>query len=468
MSTVPVRDDAETLVELTGSPARPVLLRGGTVLTQDAALGSLAVGDVLIDEGRVAQVAPCLSVPVDAVVIDASDHIVMPGFVDSHVHAWEGQLRGTAPRLSFPEYMAYTRAGYAPHYAAHDVYTGTLATAIVALDGGITTIIDNAYNNHTPDHGDAAVEAMWDSGIRAVHASGVLGDGANAQHWPRDVLRLRDKYGTSDEGRLTFRLFATEPNADLWRFAKDHDLWVSTEMGSHVPALDALLKQLDDDGLLTHRHAFNHCYGMSDEVWRRVADAGVAVNMCARSDAAFGLGSGFPEVDAALGAGIRPGLSGDNELSYGLSMFTEMQVLLSGHRARSFERQAAAPSAMAPSHLSPEDVLEFATVGGALNAGVGHCLGTLAPGMVADVIMVRTTDVNTAPASHAASTITSFAHAGNVDTVFVGGDVRKFRGQLVGHDLPALRAEIVASRDRLMAAQDVQHDRLAERSVRSK
>ncbi|MGW6459164.1 amidohydrolase family protein [Streptomyces sp. NPDC055078] len=456
------RDHAELLDALRARDGRPVvLLRGGCVLSQDPEVGDFAPGDVLIRDGRIAEVSASVREPADALVIDATDFIVLPGFVDAHVHAWEGQLRGTAPVLDFPAYMNYTRGGYMPHYSAHDVYVGTLATALVALDAGITTMIDNAYNNPSPGHADAAVEAVWDSGIRAVHASGSPTDGRGDLNWPRDVLRLRDTYFSSEDQRITLRLYATAPDVDLWRFAREHELWISTEMGSHVAEVDDVLRRMRDDGLLTHRHAFNHCYNLSAGSWSLIADAGVAVNLCPRSDAAFGLGTGFAEVDAALSAGVRPGLSGDNELSYGLSMFTEMQILLSGHRGRTFERAGAGAPPDSLRHLAPEEALEFATMGGARNAGLDSRVGSLTPGKEADVILVRTTDLNTAPASNAVATITSFAHAGNVDTVFVGGELRKFRGQLVGHDTAGVRAAAEASRDRLMAAQGLISDPLA-------
>jgi cytosine/adenosine deaminase-related metal-dependent hydrolase len=320
------------------SSVASILIQGGCVLTQDAAIGDLETGDVLIRGREIVEVGPSIAQGPDTMVIDATDAIVIPGFVDAHVHAWEGQLRGTAPVLDFPEYLTYTRGGYAPHYRPHDNYVGTLATALVALDAGITTMIDNSYNNPTPEHADAAVEALLDSGIRAVHAYGSPTEGPADPHWPTDALRLRDRYFSSDDQLLTLRLYSMHLSAELWEFARGEDLWLSTEMGDHIPEVDATLRKLHGAGLLTAQHTFNHCIQLSKESWQLIGDAGVTVNMCPRSDAAFGLGSAFPEIDAALAVGIRPGLSGDNELSYGLSMFTEMQTLLSGHRSRSSVR----------------------------------------------------------------------------------------------------------------------------------
>lgn len=128
----------------------------------------------------------------ETIVIDAAGTIAVPGFVDAHVHAWEGQLRGTAPTLDFGGYLGFTAFGYGPHYRPHDNYIGTLATALVALDAGTTTIIDNSHNSRTPEHSSAAVEALLDAGIRGVHAWGAP-VGAEVDNWAADVTRLRSE-----------------------------------------------------------------------------------------------------------------------------------------------------------------------------------------------------------------------------------------------------------------------------------
>ena len=424
-------------------------------------MGDYATGDILIRDGKIAQVGGDLTrQAAEAVVIDAAGTIAVPGFVDAHVHAWEGQLRGAAPTLDFGGYLGFTAFGYGPHYRPHDNYTGTLATALVALDAGITTIIDNSHNSRTPEHSSAAVEALIDSGIRGVHASGAP-VGADLPTWPADVSRLRSEYFSSEDQLVTLRLFDVYPSADLWEFARREGLWMSNEIGAHIDNVADVLADLAAKGLLTSDHAFNHCFGLPDKTWKLIEGSGAAVNLCPRSDAAFGLGAGFPPIDQARAAGIVPGLSNDNEISYALSMFTEMQMLLNKHRGSVFGRVMAGEQNL-PDQLTPSDVLRFATLGGAANAGLSHKVGSLAPGKEADIALIRTTDVNTAPGTNAAATVTAFAHAGNVDTVLVAGQVRKWRGQLTDHDMNAIAAQVLASRDYLFAASGQRADALAD------
>ncbi|MFG1667764.1 amidohydrolase family protein [Streptomyces sp. Y7] len=450
--------EAEALGEALREPAgRPVLLRAGAVITLDPALGNL-VGDVLIDGAEIVAVGPDLKERAGeyAIVVDARDMIVIPGLVDSHLHAWAGQLRGISSDLDFNTYMGLVHMKVAPGYRPDDMYTGNLLSALVALDGGVTTILDNSHNARTLDHMTAAVEGLTAAGIRAVHASAPPVDGSVAlADWTRDLERLSERYFASEDQLLTLRVMDLSASEDLWRYARDHDLWVTTEMGSYITHLGDLARA----GLLTEKHTFNHCLTLPDDDWRRIADAGAAVNLCARSDAHFGLGQAVPPVDQALSVGLVPGLSTDNETVYLTDMLTEMQHLVTLHRGHTFARLAAGEQA---SQLTAEQVLGFATVGGAANCGLGDRIGSLTPGKQADVVLLRRTDLNTAVSTNAFVTLIGLANRGNVDSVFVAGRVRKWRGHLVGQDVPRMVAAAEASRSRLMDELGLRADTFAQ------
>ncbi len=106
-------------------------------------------------------------------------------------------------------------------------------------------------------------------------------------------------------------------------------------------------------------------------------------------------------------------------------------------------------------------MLEFATLRGAQNAALERKIGTLTPGKEADIVAIRADDINTMPLTNAVSTVVSYAHAGNVDTVLIAGEIRKWRGQLVGHDLAKIRERVRQSRDDLFARRGQKLDVLA-------
>ncbi|RZS80182.1 cytosine/adenosine deaminase-related metal-dependent hydrolase [Motilibacter rhizosphaerae] len=423
-----------------------VLVRGATVLTVDPELGVLPRGDVLVEGERILAVGTDLSAA-GATVIDATGMIALPGFVDAHVHAWEGQLRGSGPVVDFGGYLGLTAFGAGPRYSPDDVYAGTLATAVSALDAGITTVVDNAHNALTLEHAVAGVQALTDAGLRGVAAVGAPfgspDDGVVAL-----AARLRESTSTPLVG---VRAFGVHPSDRLWRAAAEAGLWVSTELGPHTPDLTAVMGALAASGLLGERHAFNHCYDLPEAVWRLVAESGAAVNLCPRSDAAFGLGSAVAPVEAALACRGEVGLSGDNEISYALSMFAEMQVLQSRYRAEAWRRRAAGEQAETDA-LTPERLLRMATLGGAANAGLADRVGSLTPGKQADIVLLRADSPRLAGVPDPMVAVTAYADTADVDTVLVAGRLRKRYGRLVGRTLQTAQELAVESRERLAAS----------------
>lgn len=414
-----------------------LLIKNAAIVTVDAQLGDFARGDILVDDAVITAIGRDLAPQTTstATVIDGRGMIAFPGFVDSHIHAWEGQLRGQGPALDFGALMHLTAGQLGPRYRPQDNYTGTLLTALKALDSGITTLVDNSHNARTPEHAQAAVEALVDAGIRGVHAIGSP-FGTALGHILSTATALRNKYAG---GLIGIRLFAVHPTEQVWQFAKDEEFWVSTELGSHTPDLEDLFEQLGRHDLLTPQHAYNHCYDLSDRVWQLIGDSGAAVNLAPRSSGAFGLGSTVPPVDKALSYAAAVGLSNDNELSYGLNMFAEMQALSLRYRSERFRQRHAGGDDLGPDPLTPARLLQMATAGGAANAGLAGQIGSLTPGKQADIVLVRAGDMCTMSSADPAATLATIAHPGSVDTVLVAGRIRKQDGRLLDVDLDNLR-----------------------------
>src|SRR5215471_5546256 len=125
----------------------------------DPQIGDLYGGDVLLEDGRVAAVAPNVEAG-GAELIDASSCIVMPGFVDSHRHTWETVIRGIAPDVSLGGYFEVVLDQLAPAYRPEDVYAGNYLGSLEAIDAGVTTLLDWSHINNSPEHSDEAVRAL--------------------------------------------------------------------------------------------------------------------------------------------------------------------------------------------------------------------------------------------------------------------------------------------------------------------
>ncbi|WP_051485971.1 amidohydrolase family protein [Nocardioides sp. J54] len=438
---------------------RAILFTGGTVLTLDPRIGDLAKGDVLVRGRRIEAVGPDLSDRAgDAVVVDATGRIVLPGFQDTHRHCWQGQMRRLIPDCdNNSAYLVVMNEWLGTVYEPHDIYVGNLISSLGALDAGITSMLDFFHNPRTPEHSDAAIEALTASGIRAVHTSCGPIAGESDGSWPGDVARLRDRYFSSDDQLLTLRMgtigaaFANPQIAlgvDRVRHARELGISLTSDGIAGIEASNRVL-ELAEAGLLDENVALIHCLDIQPEAWQAIADHGVNVSIPTTSDATIGIWDSVPAVQKALDVGIRPSLSVDVEAVLSPDMFTQMRTLLNIQRMMVFARRHEGETDH-PAPLTNRDVLEMATIEGARFNGTLDRTGTLTPGKRADLIMVTADDWNTLPLNNAVGTVVTAADTRNVEAVFVDGQVRKWAHSLVDHDLRQVRELVERSRDSVM------------------
>lgn len=140
------------------TPTGRTVIRGATVLTQDERLGTV-VGDVLVEDGKISAVGAGLEAD-GATELPAHGKVVLPGFIDTHRHTWQGAIRQTGIGWDFPTYRRYIQNTWGPAFTPQDVYIGNLVGAYGALDAGITTLRDESHIQNSPEHTDQAVAAL--------------------------------------------------------------------------------------------------------------------------------------------------------------------------------------------------------------------------------------------------------------------------------------------------------------------
>ncbi|CAM5671263.1 8-oxoguanine deaminase [Streptomyces avidinii] len=432
---------------------RRILFADATIVTMDPALGVLDRADLLVEGDTITAIGPGLSRD-GAVVVDATGTILTPGFVDTHRHAWETQLRRIMPDVDdLGAYVMSTLAGYATVYRPEDMYVGTRLAALTAIDSGITCMLDFSHNSRTSAHSDAAVEALLDTGIRGVHASMGPHFGDWDHQWPGDLTRLREKYFAGDDQLLTLRLaaLATDEIAGpalaygpaLARTAKDLGIGVSVDAVFGASSSEAIARW-DEEGLLGADVTLIHATGLTQEAWKAIGGSGTTIALAPTSDAQIGLETAIPAIDEALAAGVRPGLSIDVEVALVSDMFTQMRTLHAIQRMRAVN--AVHGTGRQPERITTHDVLDFATLQGARTNGLAGVTGSLTPGKKADLLVIRAEDLNNMPLNDPIGTVVLGSDARNISAVFVNGVPRKWNGQVLGVDLPALREEVHASR----------------------
>ena len=439
-----------------------ILIRGGVVLSIDPAIGELPKGDVLIEDGVILEVAPRIDAA-DCEVIDATDRIVMPGFVDTHRHTWQAPWRNIASDWTLFHYLWGMHTGLSKYYRPEDTYNGNLLGTVEALDSGITTLLDWSHNLATPDHADGAVAGLKASGARAIfaHGGGAEQWGSvpgNASPHPEDARRLREQYFNSDDGLVTMALairgpqFTTEEVARHdWALANDLGLRITVHVGDGELGKTRPIEWLRDEGLLSDTITYVHCCTLGDDELQMIADSGGTASVSA--DVELQMGHGWPATGRLLDVGIRPSLSVDVCTSTGGHMWGLMRCALGTQRGLDNAALEAAGGTLVNGErlrLSCRDMLEFATIEGARACGIDDRVGSLTPGKRADVILVRTDTLGMSPLNYPAGALVYNAHPGLVDTILVDGRVVKRDGKLLDHDPATLLRKAEETRDHVM------------------
>jgi 5-methylthioadenosine/S-adenosylhomocysteine deaminase len=392
-----------------------VLLRGGCVLRLTPKAPNLAEGDVLIEDGTIAEVGRGLRAR-DAEVIDASDSIVMPGFVDTHRHAWASLFRNLGDAAASPSGLRL-RA----HYDPDDVYAATLIALLGAAEAGITTIVDWSDVSAGDAAAEAALRAHADSGLRTVFVDvgrRETAGGATAVAATRERLgRLRALAGPRTS--VAFGVPSLGPgDADAdWTAARELGLRVFAHLGGD-PITAGSVASLASRGLLGADVTLVHQASFDDADLHAIAGSGAAVSIAPAGEMVRGAGP--PAIQGLIDRDIRPGLGVEDDVAAPGDLFAQMRATISVQHAVVFDRKLAGKAGL-PRLLSTRNVIRYATVDGARAAGLGDAVGPLEPGRRGDLIVLATDRPNIFPVNDPIGAVVWGMDTSNIVHVLVDG-----------------------------------------------
>ena len=411
------------------------LLRGGCVLTLGAKTPNFMEADVLIDQGRVAEVGPGLRAR-DAELVDATDTIVMPGFVDTHRHAWKSLFRnmgeGGSGGLAPQSQNGVPAAVYGPHHQPEDVYAATLIGLLGAIEAGITTVVDWSDIQLDDRSVDAALQAHVDAGLRTVFVHSVP-EWARGERVGSAVRRLATGRTDPVKSTTTIAFGSSEPvrsnfdqlHAD-WQMARDVGVRIHAHAGSDK-ADRGVISDLAERGLLAADVTLVHCANLGDSDLDAIASKGVSIALAPSSE--MGGGDGSLPIQKLIDRGVRPGLAIDDERVAPGDMFAQMRAAISLQHATLFDLKLAGKAGV-PNLLSTRDVIRYATVDGARVAGLAGVTGSLEPGRQADIVVLRADRPNIYPINDPIGAVVWGMDTSNIDWVFVGGRALMRNGNL--------------------------------------
>ena len=442
---------------------RDLLIQGGTIVSMDEGIGDLT-GDILVRGGKIAEVGPRIE-PSDGVeIVDASGMIVMPGFVNAHLHTWQTGLRGIAADWAMMSYMRGMHAGLATFFNPVDIHAANLAGALNQLYCGTTTVVDWSHNNPTPEHTDAAIDGLEEAGIRALflHGSPKPDPKPGQKHFSEipmsrsEIERLRVTRFPGRGGLMTMGLAILGPFISTYevfredcRLAKEFDMIASMHVSGPLRVPDAY-ERIDAEGLMGSFFNIVHGNSLGDQQLQLLVDRGASFSVTAEIEMQMSFGKpltgrlrklGSP---VSIGADVESGISGD--------MFSVTRMTLQAQRfvdaLEQFESEGKGPADVT---IDCREALRWATIDGARMAGLENKVGSLTPGKSADIILLSATDPNMFPVVDPAASIIFHANPGNVDTVLVEGKVHKRDGKLIHQGLAQCNAQLQASSERITA-----------------
>jgi 5-methylthioadenosine/S-adenosylhomocysteine deaminase len=442
-----------------------ILIKGGALVTMDRGIADLPAGDVLIENDRIAAIAPQLPVPDGAQVIAAADCIVLPGLINAHVHTWQSALRGIAANWTVAKYMAAMHRGLATLFRPEDLYIANLMGALNQIHCGSTTLADWCHNNPTPEHTDAAIDGLAESGIRAVflHGSPKPNPKPGQKHFseipmPRaEIGRLRKGRFAGRDGLISFGLAILGPYYSIYEvtrhdveLAREFDLLASMHVGGGVPIAAGGFERLAKEGLIGGRFNVVHGNDLSADVIRTITDRGGMFTVTAEIELQMGYGDPLTgqlnalNAPVSIGSDVEPAARGD--------LFTAMRVTLQHERnRRTLEILAETGSRPEAIPVTCRQALEWATINGAKMLGLDHRIGSLAPGKQADIILLRSGDLNLFPVHDPVASAVMQAGVANVDTVLIAGRVVKRGGKLLYADIEQKKSALRGSGERILS-----------------
>jgi len=416
-------------------PRREFVIRGATVLTMDPDIADLDTGDVHVRDGAIVAVGPRIELT-NIQIIEGSGMICMPGFVDTHWHLWTSLFRPfvRADVNALGYFPVSNRLGQL--MTPEDSYRSVMLGIAEALSAGVTTVHNWAHNVRSPDHADAELSAMRDAGIRGRFSYGPAQGMPDDQPMDLDgVARVKRAWMPGD-GLLTLGISSRNIGAMSiggaargtltiemakkdWGGARALGLPITVHTSGPSP-----IKMLEEAGLLGPDLQLVHPLLTTPEERAILKVRGVSYSTAPTGEARRPASVGVIQLGELLEAGVKVSLSTDHTTNYNCDPFVAMRILFALHQHRISDKIS----------LTVKRLVQLATRDGAVDLAIAEKTGSLTPGKRADIILVRTTDINITPVGDPYEALVSLAQPTNVDTVIVDGRILRQSGKFAALD----------------------------------
>ncbi|RKD31664.1 5'-deoxyadenosine deaminase [Thermohalobacter berrensis] len=415
-----------------------LLIKNGTIVTMNKNR-DIFKGDILINDNEIIDVKSKIDTEADQ-IIDAKGKVVIPGLIQTHVHLTQTLFRGQADDL---ELLDWLKERVWPLEATHTEESNYISAKLgiaEMIKGGTTSIIDMETVNHT----DAAINATYETGIRALTGKCMMdyGDGVpdglmeDIEESIKESVKLLKKWHGKGNGRIQYAFaprFAVSCSEELLTrvrdLAREYNVIIHTHASENREEVQVIqeergmrnLKYLHKIGLTGKNLVLAHCIWLDDEEMRILADTGTSVAHCPSSN--LKLASGIAKIPEMLDMGVNVSIGADGApCNNNMDMFTEMRIAALIQKGRLLK----------PTVMPAEKVFELATLGGAKAMGMEDRLGSIERGKLADIVIMNLNNLHNSPSKEVniVSQLVYSAKAQDVETTIIDGKVVMLEGEL--------------------------------------
>jgi 5-methylthioadenosine/S-adenosylhomocysteine deaminase len=434
-----------------------LLIKGPTVITLDAQNKTFE-GDVLIEGSRIVALGESLSTRADKSthVIDARGRVLVPGFVQTHIHLCQTLFRGAADDLSLIDWLTKRIWPMEAAHTAESVYASARLGIAELIRGGTTCALTMETVNHT----EAVFRAVEESGFRATIGKCMMDKGEDVPAELREQteasiaqsLALLERWHGQADGRIRYCFaprFAVSCTRELLeqvaRLARERGVLVHSHASENQDEISLVeretgmrnIEYFNAVGLASSRTVLAHCVHLNDSELEILARTGTHVAHCPSSN--LKLGSGFARIPEMIERGIPVSLGADGApCNNRLDMFTEMRTAALIQKSLHGAETLPAPT-----------MLRMATIDGARALGLEDEIGSIEIGKRADLMLLNLDRLHTTPHPDPVSTIVYAASPDNVETVIIGGQVVMRDRELMTVDEQSVRSAAAAESKRL-------------------